>query len=116
MIVQYVGPLEAVEIAATGDVVEPGGTVTVSDALGVGLCEQTVNWVPADAASVATLDGFCAWVAAHDKYVDPVTAEVTWLPRAVASTSTSRSRRQSAEPAAVTDLTVDTPVDGAQEG
>lgn len=34
------------EIAATGQRVEPGGTVDVDDALGAALCEQPDTWAP----------------------------------------------------------------------
>lgn len=34
----------AVEIATTGQTVEPGGTVEVDDELGRSLCEQPDNW------------------------------------------------------------------------
>lgn len=37
----------ALEIAATGDVVEPGASVTVDDELGAALLEQPDNWQPA---------------------------------------------------------------------
>lgn len=38
---------EAVEIADTGDLVEPGDVVEVDDALGASLCEQVDKWEPA---------------------------------------------------------------------
>lgn len=34
------------EIAATGDVVKPDGTVEVDKDLGESLCEQPDNWAP----------------------------------------------------------------------
>ena len=36
-----------VEIAATGQIVEAGGTVDVADDLGSALCEQEDNWTAA---------------------------------------------------------------------
>lgn len=42
MKVKYTGPSAEVEIAATGDVVERGNTVEVSDELGKSLCEQDI--------------------------------------------------------------------------
>ena len=48
MKVQYIGPCAGgVEIAATGQVVAPGGVVDVPDDLGALLCEQESNWTPA---------------------------------------------------------------------
>lgn len=41
----------ALEIAATGQVVEPGEDAEVSDELGRSLCEQPANWVAPKSAS-----------------------------------------------------------------
>jgi hypothetical protein len=46
MKVTYNGPIDAVEIAATGHVVERGQTVEVPDDLGKSLCEQDI-WTEA---------------------------------------------------------------------
>lgn len=44
-IVKYVGPLRAVEIAATGQTVERGETVEIADDdLAGRLCEQATTW------------------------------------------------------------------------
>lgn len=38
---------DAREIGVTGQVVQPGETVTVDDELGASLCEQPANWLSA---------------------------------------------------------------------
>jgi hypothetical protein len=55
MKVTYNGPIDAVEIAATGQVVERGQTVEVPDDLGKSLCEQDI-WSEAKRA-VTKKDG-----------------------------------------------------------
>lgn len=49
MKVTYNGPIDVVEIAATGQVVERGQTVEVPDDLGKSLCEQDI-WAEAKPA------------------------------------------------------------------
>ncbi len=44
MEVTYIGPLDAVEIASTGQIVERDETVDVSAEIGAGLLEQTDAW------------------------------------------------------------------------
>ena len=48
MNIRYVGSDKGLQIAATGQVVNPGDTVEVPDALGKNLCEQDI-WEPANA-------------------------------------------------------------------
>lgn len=99
MLVKYIGPYESVEVAALahrvvvknlgtfddlGEFIENGGVLDVDDALGVLLCEQTTNWEPGDAESLATFDAFCAWIDAHEKVIHPVTAVAVWVPKAPA--------------------------------
>lgn len=115
MLVKYIGPIEAVEIAATGDIVARGDTIEVDTDLGIGLCEQTVNWEPADADSVAVLDEFYRWVAAHVKRFDPAAGMDVWIPlekpepaaEAAPEPSPRRTRATTPDPA---------PADTAQEG
>lgn len=44
MNIRYVGPYDVVEIAATGQVCDRGGTVDVDDELAERLLEQPDNW------------------------------------------------------------------------
>lgn len=90
MKVKYIGPISGgVEIAATGDVVEQGELIEVTDAVGVALCEQTTNWEPADTASRKTFAAFCEWVAAHRKVFDEHALQWSWVPTAPAADTTT---------------------------
>jgi hypothetical protein len=84
MLVKYIGPCEAVEVSATGDVVESGGLLEVESALGISLCEQLTNWVPADADAEAELSAFYVWVSGHMKAFDPIAGMDVWVPRPAA--------------------------------
>lgn len=126
MLVKYIGPYEAVEVAALahqvvvkdvgiydefGELVENGGVLDVDASLGVLLCEQTTNWQPADDASAAVLVAFCEWVAAHTKVVHPVTGDVSWVLTAQPAPSPPAGRkppRGGSDSPAVVDGTVPT--------
>jgi len=69
VLVTYVGPFDAVEVAATGQVCAAGKSISVApdlagrppaadgSDLGEGLLAQTSNWVAAKATSKPTQDG-----------------------------------------------------------
>lgn len=51
--IRYAGPLEAVEIAALGEVVESGGVISIDDdELALNLLEQA-DWEPVNAAQAS---------------------------------------------------------------
>lgn len=84
MRVTYIGPIAVVVLPLTGHkAARHGDPIEVDDELGVMLCEQTLNWQPADAESQQVLDDFYRWVAAHEKRETIVDDEIVvrWMPR-----------------------------------
>lgn len=89
MRVTYIGPIAVVILPLTGHKAERhGDPIEVDDELGIMLCEQTLNWQPADPESQQVLDDFYRWVAAHEKRETIVDDEIVvrWMPRPAEAT------------------------------